>query len=387
MVIVQAIIFGALHANYPQQPAYNRIIEIFAPSIMFAAFYYCFGLLPGIIAHFVYDGVLMCIPIWASDLYFNKFFAVFCIAIPLLVVVVAWLRQGQKFKKVPDAAYNDAKKYNGVLDSEDIFQRPVSCLIESKHVAFITILTTLGFVFAYFSNQFNFFNFKCQITRDQAVAIAKNSIEEYGFDAAQDWTTIADFATNNESFENKFIWQKYDGMGYQDLQEDYIPGHLWKIGWKKFTGSVEDRAESFEVDVTVDGKVVSIGHTVSESQPGADLDPKHAEKIALQIIDEIYEIKQDQLNLISCESVKHQNRRDYTITYKQCDRYAFEPDLGQARIVVQLAGDQLLKIKKTIHVPESWQRSEQNRATQNLMLTMIIWAIFFMMILFLSMYL
>lgn len=381
IVIVQALIFGALHANYPQQPAYNRIIELFAPSMLFAAFYYFFGLLPGIITHFVYDAVLMCIPIWASDLYFNKIFAVFCIAIPALVVVIAWLRQGKKFKDVPLDAYNDAKKHNGILDNEDIFQRPVSCLIKSKHVAYITILTALGFVFAYFSNQWNFFNFRCEISRDQAIQIAKNSVDEYGFDSQEDWTTIVDFVNNNESFENKFIWQKYGGMAYQDLQEDYIPAHYWRVAWKKFTGAVEDRAENFQVAISVDGNVLSIVHSVCESQQGADLTPKQAEKIALELIDEIYEIKSNQLNLISSESVKHQNRRDYTIIYKQFDRYAFEDGLGQARITVQLAGDQLLKIKKAIHVPESWQRSEQNRVTQEFMLSMILFVFFLMMIL------
>ncbi len=381
IVLVQAFIFGALHANYPQQPAYNRIIELFAPSMLFAAFYYFFGLLPGIITHFVYDAVLMCIPIWASDLYLDKFFAVFCIAIPILVVLVAWLRQGRIFKDVPVNAYNDAKKHNGILENEKIFQRPVSCLIDSKHVAYITILTVFGFIFTYFSNQWDFFNFRCQITRDQAIQIAKNNIDQYGFDSQENWTVIADFVSNNESLENKFIWQKYDGMSYQELQEDYIPSHFWKVGWKKFTGTVEDRAESFEAAISVDGDILSLAHIVSESKQGADLTSKQAEDIALRLIDETYGIQKHQISLISCESVKHQNRRDYTIIYKQFDRYPFEDGLGQARITVQLAGDQLLKIKKTIHVPESWQRSEQNRVTQDLMLTIILYAIFLMMIL------
>lgn len=382
IVIAQAIIFGALHANYPQQPAYNRIIEIFAPSMMFAAFYYVFGLLPGIIAHFVYDAVLMCIPIWASDLLLHKVCAAVCISIPLLIVVVRWWLQGRKFKNAPLEAYNNATQYNAVMESEEIFQRPVSCLVESKHVGYITILTVIGFVFTYFSNQWNFFNYSCQINREQAVQIAMKSIDKYGFDSEKNWTIVTDFASNNESIENKFIWQKYGGLTYQDLQKDYIPAHYWKISWKKFVGSIEDRSENFEVHVSVDGNILSISHAIAESQKGADIDTKYAEKIALELLGDVYDITSGQISVISSESIKHQNRRDHTIVYKQLDRYQFEDDLGQARIMVQISGDQLSKIKKFIHVPEVSQRLEQNRASQDLMLNMILYAIYLMIILF-----
>lgn len=381
MVITQALIFGALHANYPQQPAYNRIIEIFAPSMMFAIFYYIFGLFPGIITHFVYDAVLMCIPIWISDLLFHKVCAAICISIPLLIVVVRWWLQDRKFIEVPSDVYNNAIQYNAVMSNDSIFQRPVSCYIKSKHVAYITILTALGFIFTYFSNQWNFFTQKCQISEKQAIQIAQVAIQEYQFDEKQDWTLVPVFVNHNDSVENKFIWQKYGGMAYQNLQQDYVPAHSWKIIWKKFVGTIDDRAESFEVMVSVNGDVLAISHTVAESLPGADLDQKQAEKLAVEFIEELYGIKKDIIALISCETVKHQNRRDYTITYKQLDRYAFEDDLGQARIVVKLAGDQLSKIKKCIHVPEAWQRSEQNRVTQDVMLNMVLYALLLMIIL------
>ena len=33
-MIIQALIFGAGHANYPAQPSYARVIELFLPSII-----------------------------------------------------------------------------------------------------------------------------------------------------------------------------------------------------------------------------------------------------------------------------------------------------------------------------------------------------------------
>ena len=64
--IVQAIIFGAGHAPYPNQPAYARPVELIIPSIGFGLLYLYFGLLPGIILHFAFDVVWFALPIFLA---------------------------------------------------------------------------------------------------------------------------------------------------------------------------------------------------------------------------------------------------------------------------------------------------------------------------------
>ncbi|NIP59441.1 MAG: hypothetical protein GWM92_14035, partial [Gemmatimonadetes bacterium] len=34
-LVLQAVIFAAAHANYPQQPAYARLVELLIPSLVF----------------------------------------------------------------------------------------------------------------------------------------------------------------------------------------------------------------------------------------------------------------------------------------------------------------------------------------------------------------
>ena len=64
--IVQAIIFGAGHAPYPNQPAYARPVELILPSIGFGLLYLYFGLLPGIVLHFTFDVVWFALPIFLA---------------------------------------------------------------------------------------------------------------------------------------------------------------------------------------------------------------------------------------------------------------------------------------------------------------------------------
>ena len=39
-LILQAVIFGAGHANYPAQPAYARVVELMIPSLGFGLIYH-----------------------------------------------------------------------------------------------------------------------------------------------------------------------------------------------------------------------------------------------------------------------------------------------------------------------------------------------------------
>lgn len=53
-ILAQAAIFGAAHADYPAQPWCARLVELIIPSISFALLWYNYGLVPGMITHFMY---------------------------------------------------------------------------------------------------------------------------------------------------------------------------------------------------------------------------------------------------------------------------------------------------------------------------------------------
>ena len=90
---MQAIIFGAGHAPYPNQPAYARPVELIIPSIGFGLLYLYFGLLPGIILHFTFDVVWFALPIFlakAPGIWFQQVMVVALTLVPLWIVL--WRR-------------------------------------------------------------------------------------------------------------------------------------------------------------------------------------------------------------------------------------------------------------------------------------------------------
>ena len=50
-VVVQALVFGAAHANYPGFPSYSRLIELIVPAMLWALIFLRFGLVPTILLH------------------------------------------------------------------------------------------------------------------------------------------------------------------------------------------------------------------------------------------------------------------------------------------------------------------------------------------------
>ena len=53
-MVLQALIFGAGHANYPAQPSYARVVELFLPSIIvYGMLYLKLGVIFGAITHYL----------------------------------------------------------------------------------------------------------------------------------------------------------------------------------------------------------------------------------------------------------------------------------------------------------------------------------------------
>ena len=95
---MQAIVFGAGHAPYPNQPAFARPVELIIPSIGFGLLYVYFGLLPGIILHFAFDVVWFALPIFlasAPGIWFQRLMIVALTLVPLWIVLVSAAARGR----------------------------------------------------------------------------------------------------------------------------------------------------------------------------------------------------------------------------------------------------------------------------------------------------
>ena len=93
--VLQAVVFGAAHANYPGFPPYSRLVELVVPSLLWAAIFLRFGLLPTILLHALFDLALFSIPLYLVDApgaWAQRAAVIAAALVPLAIVL--WRRAG-----------------------------------------------------------------------------------------------------------------------------------------------------------------------------------------------------------------------------------------------------------------------------------------------------
>ncbi len=370
--ILQALIFGACHANYPNQPFYARLVELIIPSFGFGFLYTYFGLLPGIITHFTFDALLFALPIFVSHLFWSKIFVVLCIILPFIIVVSVRIYQG-RWTQLTDTAYNHSSLLvQGFEQSCDQVQE--SDGVPVRHQKIIQILGCFGLLALIGAWYWHTPEEKLLISRADALQVAKKAVQDtFGVDIDDSWTKLSVVQDDIHRSETRFIWQVYGPEIYELARSNYLHGMYWIVRFVKFHGQVEDRAEEYQVcvsscnlqshqhrqpDSLLSGHVIKMSHILPEHTKGADLVEEQAQKIMLQFVREQYCLQEQDLQIISVATNKYDDRRDWTFVVQDTQVFEF-PLQGQARVEVTISGDVVTQFSRYIFVPETWLRQDQ----------------------------
>ena len=112
-----------------------------------------------------------------------------------------------------------------------------------------------------------------------------------------------------------------------------------------------------------------------EERQGKQLSESDARIIAHAALHDIYNREPETFKEISAISAKQPDRLDWNFTF--ADTQNFPLEAGQARILITIAGEQLVDNCRYIHVPEDWVRNQDtDRAIFNL-ITMICYSLLF----------
>lgn len=358
-IILQAVIFAAAHAHYPQQPAYYRLVELSLFFWIYGICYYRFGLLACIISHFTYDAILMLIPIWISSFFIQKIIGALFIALPLIIIFIRYLQQGH-FSSLLSTAYNSTWQPTLHFSKKNRYQAlPGKSIASYAKNPYIPLIALFCLLFFLKSDEFSFDTSAITISKSQAEDKARDAIHNQFGNIGTDWTIIRHFS-NGKNNGNTFIWQTYGKDTYHSLQYSYVIPPHYLIEFVKFTGPVELRAEKYSVAISpLDGTIISIEHRLPEDSAGNDISEEKAQAIAYEFIKKRFDLDKDDLKLVSCDSKKHEHRRDWTIIMKDIKSYTL--DQGQARIQISIAGDTVVNYNRYIFPPEEWSRKEEEQ--------------------------
>ncbi|MBV8660752.1 MAG: CPBP family intramembrane metalloprotease, partial [Candidatus Dependentiae bacterium] len=395
MFLVQALIFGACHANYPNQPFYARLIELILPSFGFGWIYLNFGLLPGIITHFTYDVVWFAMPIFTSNLVWSKIMVIFLTGLPLWIVLAAYAYH-KKLYALPTQYFNAAFQETDYIPTP-IEPRRIGEAIPARNRNIILALGLCGLIAWVNCYKFSPDAHPLLISKVAAIEIAQRAIQnKFGAVLDDAWTPVAIVQDDCSSTASRFIWQKYGKEIYNLAQGSYLTGTNWLVRFMKFSGPVEDRGEEYGVMISScnlerhatrqlinyhAGHVMKCIHKLPEHFAGADISQEQAQEIAYDFIEKEYFLQADDLAIISVNSDKFDERRDWTFVIQ--DKQIFDFGLGgQARIKIKISGNVVTEYSRFIFVPEDWTRDDQAKIINLNLFKTALWFLMFVLIAF-----
>lgn len=371
-LVLQAILFGAAHANYPQQPAYARIVEISPVFFLYGLVYLRFGLLPVILAHCSVDMVLMSLPlffthtpgIWAARL---PALALLCA--PVLGVGMALLRNRglvplaagylngswAPADPAPDAVQGapDPASKSGTF-------RPVRTLACPPWL--LPVAGLVGLALCLSGVRSTRSQPRLRLTRAEAIAASRLALSQNGTALDGSWTATARAFDGRPTRATRYVWQSFGPDDTRRLQAaGYLPQPGWRVRFVRFDPriSVAERAERYNVTLGTGGEVLHVGHRLPEARKGAQLSQKDARQVALRFLRTLPDIPAGTAKEISSEGTRRPDRMDWQFTFALNDLRPFAND--ELRLGVVIAGDRVEGYGRYVHVPEKFVRSDAAR--------------------------
>lgn len=364
--IIQALIFGAAHANYAAQPAYARVVELLFFSTLNGLVFLWFGLLPAIITHFTYDVVLMSLPLFvstASGAWLNQGIVILCTLIPLFIVIRArlkygtWISLSQQYLNGSWTAPIHAQKET--IEAES----PETKTFSTIRKKIIIGAGALGIILVATTADFDQDANRIAINQSQALDHAKKILETKNI-STESWTLLPMVADDEKGSQEKqlpytFIWQQECHELYHQLLGNYLNPARWYVRFVTWNGSVSDRAEEHVVSLIADGQLYRYYHKLPENKPGQSLDESQARMIAHAGLKSAFGLNAAEIQEISAVATKHPERKDWTFTF--ANNTAHKLKQGQLRNVIEIAGGEIVGSYGYVHVPEEWEREHLNK--------------------------
>ena len=371
-LILQAVLFAAGHADYPQQPSYARLVELILPALFWGVLYLYFGLVPVILAHASYNLTLISLPLWVSatpGIWLDRSMVVALGLLPLWIVLYHGVRRGFP-AQLPDWGWNRSWRPEQRVESlapphgEDgprppsprSIPRPLSSSLLMACAGMGLVLLVVGGV------RFVPDAPRLEMDRSGAAERAREALAERGTDLDPEWRVLT-AVRGGPGTTHRFVWDEEGPEAYDALLGSYLPEPGWVVRFVRFTGPVEERAEEFRVELEAQGRLRRIQHRLPEDRPGRALEEEEARAQAEELLtrefgEHPHPPELARIREISAEVTHHPNRRDWTFTWEDPESHPLTR--GELRIRVAIAGEAPADHVRFIHTPEEWDREERD---------------------------
>lgn len=378
---VPAMLWAALHCNYPQEPFYIRAVELTFVGIFLGIIYLKYGILSTIASHYCLNAIYGSALLIKSQ---NPYFVIsgfITIGLMLIPAVVAFLmreklsrmekealKEEQEIKEFREArhrrereeellnpeltketsgevsiSYTTVEPEQGVQDFKLNFKMKLilaglaiagiigGILIKSPHLGSGEKFTKTPFEIKSIARQF---------LTDRGVNLAESSMG-------------AKVTEYPESDESRYISRELGIQNASETMKKYLPGYVWVVD-VNFDG----KNESYRLAILPDGKVFTYFHRVTDEWGKSSLTREQAKEAALKYLKEF----PGDFEYTEYEEKSHENRTDYTFIFREKSGNVKDAVLN-ARVLVQ--GDEPQWFSKSYEIPDSFSRKQEERGNKD----------------------
>ncbi len=343
-VIIPAFVWGFLHANYPQQPAWIRGVEVGLIGVAAGFMMLRFGILSTLVWHYTVDAVLIGSNLFSATSWFFRLnggiLALFVLA-PVLVSVVLY-RRNRGFVELEELAETAAPPAE-TPPPEPLAPAPVPIWRPQYLYAAAVVVGLLAiFLGPHIYGSW----ITIQLNRTEAAAIASRNIP----DPAQ-WRAVSDFITNLDSAEYEYLRRNAGTEGAESIVQERKPVAVWVT---RFLRPLTK--EEWRVYIGQQGEVLRRDHLLDEKAPGARLTPEQARTRAQLAVPGAYS------TVVDSSQDRRDNRIDYTFVFEDPSFHAGD---ARARSSVELHGAEPSNLRRFIKLPEEWLRDFRKPSLSN----------------------
>jgi hypothetical protein len=386
-VIVPAFLWGFLHSNYPQEPAYIRGIEIGAIGIVAGIVMLRWGIIATLIWHYTVDASLVgLLLIRSNSLYFkiSGIVVAAAAAAPLLFACVSYLARGGfeseedllnraepapgiDFRSEPEPAASEAATSSYAALAPRMIVFLVACLLAGGALAWRLKPPSIGDYL------------KLSVNARTARARADQVLRQRGLDPNSYYhaTVLYDVT---DPVANEYLRQRIGVTGVNAVYSGPVPAPLWRVRYFR-----DSQPEEFAVILRPEGSLHSVRHTLAEETPAASLTKEEAVARAEKFLREVKNLDLKDWTLVESKSDKKPHRFDHTLTWQRGEPLDPGPapassssDRAHARLEVQVLGDEVTNYRTYVKVPDDWRRKQEEFSLPRTILTYVIPILYFM---------
>jgi hypothetical protein len=382
---VPAFLWGFLHSNYPQEPAYIRGIEIGLIGIVAGLVMLRWGIMATLIWHYTVDASLVGLfLIRSNSLYFKISGAVVAAAAvaPLAFSGISYLIRG-RFEPADDLLNEAAPVPAAIATPADVaagaVQRRRYDALAPAMLGALAICFIAGGLLIWQVKPAAIGDYlKLSVNAREARLRADELLRQRGVNPAG-FIHNTEFVNVTDPQVNEFLRERGGVKFVNEVYSEHVPGALWRVRYFRDT-----QPEEYAVILKPDGSLHSVRHKLAEAAPGASLTKEEAVVRAVQFLRDEKKIDTSAWSLVESKSDKRPKRTDHELTWQQnealdsrLDTAAQQAQHAYSRVELTVMGDEVTNYRTYIKIPDEWARKQDETTISRMALTVMIPVLFF----------